>query len=207
MDFWGYLRGLRHWWWLPLLVPVATFLLAQFILIPPAKWTVSWGSFVVFQGSPQHADGAQYTDFVVLDDMTHLLESGVLGDRVYANLPESATGEYSRQDVGEMFSTYRHARYVEITVSADDPDVARTVAETTERVLPEAINHYLLPSDFPRIPGEVETVDGLTEPELETQERLVKVGGITLAGLFIGLGAAGVAEWLRLDYRAKYDAR
>lgn len=207
MDVWSYLKGLRRWWWLLLLFPAAAFLLAQFVLIPPARWDVSWGSFVVFEGSPQHADGAQYTDFVVLDDMTHLLESDVLGDRVYANLPESVTTSYSRADVGEMFSTFRHARYVEITVSADDPDVARTVAETTERIMPDAINHYLLPADFSRIPGEVETVNPPTEPELQTQDRLVKVGGITMAGVLLGLGVAGLAEWLRMDYRAKYSAR
>jgi hypothetical protein len=207
MDVWAYLRGLARWWWLLLLFPVASFLLAQFILVPPAKWDVSWGSVVVFEGNPQFTDGAQYTDFVVLDDMGHLLESDVLGDRVYANLPESVTGEYTREQVGEMFSAFRHARFVEITVSADDPDIARTVAETTERILPEAINNYLLPADFPRIPGDVETLNAMTEPKLQTQDRLIKVGGITLAGVFLGLGAVGIAEWLRLDYRAKYGAR
>lgn len=207
MDVWTYLRGLRRWWWLLLLFPAVAFAIAQFVLVPPAKWDVTWGAFVVFEGSPQHADGAQYTDFVVLDDMTHLLESDVLGDRVYASLPESVTSVYSREDVGEMFSTFRHARFVEITVSADDADVAATVAETTERVMPDAINHYLLPADFPRIPGDVEVMNPRTEPALQTQDRLVKVGGITLAGVFLGLGAAGLAEWLRMDYRVKYEAR
>jgi capsular polysaccharide biosynthesis protein len=207
MDVWSYLKGLRRWWWLLLLFPVVAFALAHFILIPPAKWTISWNSAIVFNGDPNAANSAVYLDYVLLDDMTHLLASDVLGDRVYANLPDDITSEYDRGEIGEMFSSYRHSRFVEITVSGDDPDVVRVVGETTREALPEAVNQYLTPPDFARIPAQISVTTLPSEPEQQTRERLIRVGGITLAGLALGFGAAGVAEWLRLSYRAKYGER
>lgn len=207
MDFWTYLRGLKRWWWLLVAVPALTFLLASFVVIPPAKWTVSWTSAIVFDGDPNVANQSAFLDYVLLDDMTHLLESDVLGDRVYLALPDTITDEYSRAEVGEMFDSFRHSRFVEIMVSADDPEVARTVADVTRTSLPEAINLYLIPPDFSRVPAQVSVTTLPTAPELQTRDRLLKIGGVTLAGVAVGFGAAGVAEWLRLSYREKYGSR
>jgi len=207
MDLWDYLKGLRRWWWLLLVLPAAAFAIAQFILIPPAKYAVSWESVVVFNGDPNLANNPAYLDSVILDDMERLLHSDVLGDRVYLELPEEITSRYSRQDVGKMYSSFRHGRFVELTVAADDAEVATVVAETTQATMPEAINLYLIPADFTRIPAHVSVTSLLSEPELQERDRLVKVGGITLAGAISGIAAAGVAEWLRLSYSAKYGAR
>lgn len=207
MDLWAYLKGLKRWWWLLLVVPGAAFLLASFVLLPPAKWVVSWTSAYAFDGDPNVANHSAFLDYVLLDDMTDLLASDVLGDRVYLQLPDSITEEYSRREVGEMFGSFRHARFVEITVSADDPDVARTVAEVTRTELPEAINLYLIPPDFSRVPAHVSVTTFPREPELQTRERMIQVGGVTIAGVAIGFGAAGVAEWMRLSYREKYAVR
>lgn len=207
MDLWTYLKGLKRWWWLLLVIPSATFLLASFVLIPPAAWTVSWTSAIVFDGDPNAANQSAFLDYVVLDDMTDLLASDVLGDRVYLKLPEEITDAYSRSEVGDMFESYRHARFVEITVSADKPEVARTVAEVTRTALPEAINLYLVPPDFTRVPAYVSVTTFPGEPELQTGERMLKVGGVTAAGVAGGFAAAGVAEWLRLSYREKYGER
>jgi capsular polysaccharide biosynthesis protein len=207
MDVWAYLNGLKRWWWLLVAIPALTFLLASFVLVPPAKWTVTWTSAIVFDGDPNVANQSAFLDYVLLDDMTHLLQSDVLGDRVYLQLPEDMTRTYSRDEVGEMYDSVRHARFVEIMVSADEPDVARTVAEVTRTALPEAINLYLIPPDFSRVPAQVSVTTLPGEPELQTRERLLKVGGVTLAGVAVGFGAAGVAEWLRLSYREKYGSR
>jgi hypothetical protein len=204
MDLWDYLKGLRRWWWLLIVMPLLAFGGASFLLIPAAKWEVRWESVIVFNGDPNVANLSQYLDSVVLDDMAQLLESDVLGDRVYLNLPEAVTSRYSRSEVGAMFSTVRHARFVEFTVRADEADVATIVAETTQHTMPEAINLYLIPADFTRIPAHVSVTDMLSQPELQTTERMIKVGGITLAGLIVGFAASGVAEWLRLSYSAKY---
>ena len=206
MDLWTYIRGLKRWWWLIIVFPIAAFGVAS-LALPAAKWTVTWDSAIVANGDPNAANRSASLDFVVLDDMSHLLASDVLGDRVYLQLPENITREYSRAEVGKMFDSFRHARFVEITVSADDPDVARTVAEVTRNALPEAINLYLIPPDFSRIPVQVSVTSFPREPELQTRDRMIKVGGVTIAGVAAGFGAAGVAEWLRLSYREKYGAR
>lgn len=207
MDLWDYLKGLRRWWWLILVAPAIAFGIAQLLLFPAAKWEVRWESVIVFNGDPGIANASQYLDSVLLDDMGRLLESDVLGDLVYAELPGDITSRYSRSDVGEMYSAVRHARFVEFIVTADAADVATIVAETTQRTLPEAINLYLIPADFTRIPAHVSVTSLLTEPELQTRDRLIKVGGVTLAGVITGFAAAGVAEWLRMSYSAKYGAR
>lgn len=207
MSLWTYLRGLRHWWWLPLFFGVGAFLVASFVLIPPAPWTVSWTTAIVFNGDPNAANNAQFLDSVLLDDMTQLLESDVLGDEVYLELPEEIASEYSRDDIGQMFDSRRHGRFVEFFVSADDPDVAVSVARTTRDVLPEAINTYLIPPDFTRIPAQIRVTTFPTGPEQQTTDRLIQVGGVTMAGVTIGFAGAGVAEWTRLSYREKYGAR
>lgn len=207
MDLWDYLQGLRRWWWMLVVVPVLAFALASFVLIPPAKWAVTWTSAIVFDGDPNVANHSAFLDYVLLDDMANLLRSEVLGDRVYLALPEEVTERYSREDVGAMFDAMRHARFVEITVAADDPEVAETVARVTRTEMPEAINLYLVPPDFTRIPAHVSVTTLPTDPELQTRDRMIAIGGITLAGAILGVTGAGVAEWLRLGYREKYGAR
>jgi hypothetical protein len=207
MDLWDYLKGLRRWWWMLVVAPVIAFALASFVLIPPAKWAVTWTSAIVLDGDPNVANQSAFLDYILLDDMANLLRSDVLGDRVYLALPEEVTDRYSRHDVGEMFDSMRHARFVEMTVAADDPGVAETVARITRMVMPEAINLYLIPPDFTRIPAYVSVTTLPSEPELQTRDRMIAIGGITLAGMIIGVTGAGVAEWMRLSYREKYGSR
>lgn len=207
MDLWTYLRGLRRWWWLLLIVPAAAFALASFVIVPPAKWEVRWTSTLVLDGDPNLANQSAFLDYVLLDDMTHLLQSGVLGDLIYRELPDTVTERYSRDDVGAMYDSFRHARFVEFAVAADDPDVAKLVAETTIAAMPDAINRYLLPPDFGRFPAYVRVTTMPTAPGLQTRERLIAVGGFSVAGVVLGGVSAGVAEWLRMSYREKYGAR
>lgn len=207
MDLWTYVKGLRRWWWLLLVMPAIAFALASFLIVPPAKWEVRWTSALALDGDPNLANQSAFLDYVLLDDMTHLLASGALGDIVYRELPETVTERYTRDDVGAMYDSFRHARFVEFTVAADDPDVATAVAATTIEAMPDAINRYLLPPDFDRFPAYVRVTTMPSEPELQTRERLIAVGGFTLAGFVVGAVGAGVAEWLRLSYREKYGAR
>ena len=188
-------------------VPLVAFLLSFFVFFPSAPWQVSWGSFITFAGNPGKASSFNYIDFIVLDDMEHLLHSDVLGDVVYLNLPEEVTTNYTREQVGSMFTSYRHARYVQIWVTGDDPQVVETVARVTENILPDAVNQYLIPADDANYPGKVETMNGLTAPMKLTLERYRKVGAVTAAGGAVALCMVGAAEWLRCSYRAKYGTR
>lgn len=207
MDLWTYLEGLRRWWWLLLVVPATVFALASFVIVPPATWEVRWTSTLVLDGDPNTANRSAFLDYILLDDMTHLLESGALGDIIYRELPDTITERYLRDEIGAMYDSFRHARFVEFTVAADDPDVAEQVAETTIAAMPDAINLYLLPPDFTRFPAYVRVTTMPTEPELQTRERLIAVGGFTMAGVVLGAVSAGVAEWLRISYREKYGVR
>lgn len=207
MDLWSYLRALLRWWWLLVLVPLIAFVLAFFVLFPTTPWQTTWNMAITFEGNPAKASSFEYVDFIVLDDMEHLLQSDVLGDHVYMQLPEEITSRYSREEIGQMYSSYRHARFVQIWVTGEDPDVVETVARATEAALPEAVNEYLIPADNVSYPGKVETVDRITAPEQLVQERWLNIGAVTGAGLILALCLVGVAEWLRLSYRAKYGAR
>lgn len=187
-----------------MIVPAAAFVLAHFAIVPPAKWQTSWESTIVFPGNPAKSSSFNYVDFVVLDDMAHLLRSDVLGDRVYANLPNDVASTYSREEIGEMFSSYRNSRFVDITVAGEDRDVVETVAHTTEAVLPETVNEFLIPPDSTSFPSQVESMTRIPEPVLQTNERWLNVGAITAAAVIVALCLVGLAEWLRLSYQAKY---
>jgi hypothetical protein len=207
MDLWTYLRSFARWWWLALAFPVAGFLLAYVVLFPSAPYQASWTVFMGFNDNPGRANSFAYVDYIVLDDIGHLLQSDVAGDVIYLNLPESVTNAYTREEVGNMFSSFRHARFVEIFVTGDDPEVVRNVAETTEGILAMTVNEYLIPPDNPNYPGVVETMNPISEPERLTRERLKNTGAVTLASAALGLIAVGVAEWLRQVSRSNQGAR
>jgi capsular polysaccharide biosynthesis protein len=207
MDLWTYMKALVRWWWVLLVVPLIAFSLAFFVLFSSAPWQTSWTTLVTFEGNPQKANSFNYIDFIVLDDMEHLLHSDVLGDQVYMKLPGEITERYTRGEIGEMYSSYRHARFVQIWVTGDDPSVLQTVAETTEDILPEAVNQYLVPPDNASYPGMVETMDEITAPTKLKKDRFLKIGAVTGAGGAAALCLVGAAEWLRLSYRSKYGAR
>lgn len=206
MDLWDYLKGLRRWWWLVVIFPAIAALLLQFVIVPPARYQTSWTTVVTFRGNPSTANSVNYVDFIVLDDMEQLLHSGVVGDLVYRQLPPEMTAHLSRQDLGAMYRSFRHARFVQIWVSGDDPAIVTAVTAATQRVLPEAVNTYLIPPDYAPIPGTVEIVTPAGQPVQHRAQRLARIGVATAGALLVGLVAAGVAEWLRLSWRAKYRA-
>lgn len=207
MDLWTYLKSFARWWWIVLVVPAATFAVAVFLLFPSAPWQASWNTFIGFNDNPARANSYVYVDFIVLDDIEHLIQSDVAGDLLYLRLPEDITTEYSREEIGEMFSSYRHARFVEIFVTGDDANVVDVVAQTMEEILPEVVNQYLVPPDLPNTPGVVETMDELQPAEQLTNERWLNVAAVTGASIALALCLVGIAEWLRLSYRAKYGER
>lgn len=207
MDLWTYLKSFQRWWWIVIAVPAVAFVLAVFVVVPPAKWQTSWESTIIFPGNPAASNSFEYVDFIVLDDMAHLLRTDILGDRVYAALPDEITSRYSREQIGEMYSAFRSSRFVEITVSGDDPDVVNAVARTTEEVLPESVNEFLIPADSTAYPSEVTTMTPIPEPVLQSSERWLDIGVMTVAAVLVSLCLVGLAEWLRLSYRAKYGAR
>lgn len=207
MDLWSYLGALLRWWWLLVLVPLIAFVLAFFVLFPEAPWQTTWKTVITFEGNPAKASSFEYVDFIVLDDMEHLLQSDVIGDQVYLHLPDDITSRYSREDIGQMYSSYRHARFVQIWVTGDEPEVVDAVAQATEAVLPEAVNEYLIPPDNPDFPGMVETVDRLGEPVQLAMERWQKVAAVTGVGVITALCLVGIVEWLSMSHRLKYGER
>ena len=207
MDLWTYLRALVRWWWMLIGVPIVAFVLAFFVLFPTAPWQSTWTTLMTFEGNPAKANSFVYADFIVLDDLERLIRTDVVGDLLYMRLPDEITSRYTRDDVGDMFRTYRHARYVQTWVTGDDPDVVKTLASTMEALLPEAVNEYLIPADSTAYPGKVETMDRITEPTRMTRDRWLRIGAVTGAGVIAGFCLVGAAEWLRMSYRAKYGAK
>lgn len=207
MDVWTYLKSYRRWWWMLLVVPAIAFALSFFVFFPTTQYQASWTTFIGFNDNPARANSYVYVDFIVLDDIEHLIRSDVAGDVLYLRLPEEITSQYSREEVGAMFSSYRHARFVEIFVTGEDPEVVDTVAQTMESIMPELVNQYLVPPDLPNVPGVVETMNALEPADSLQRERWTNIAAVTGAGVAISLCLVGVAEWLRRSYRAKYGER
>ena len=207
MDVWTYLKALVRWWWILLAPPLLAFLLAIVVLFPSAPWQSTWTTLITFEGNPDKASSFDFADFIVLDDLEHLIHTDVVGDLLYLHLPDEITSRYSREEVGAMFTTYRHARFVQTWVTGDDPEVVTSLATTMENILPEAINAYLIPADSTDYPAHVETMNRITEPARQTRDRWLRIGAMTGAAFIAGACLVGVAEWMRLSYRAKYGAR
>lgn len=205
MDIWDWLRGLKRWWWMLLVLPGLAAAVTWFAA-PEPEYEVEWTLYIIFD-DPNMANNPAYIDFVVLDDLALLLHTGVLGDVVYLQLPEEVRENLSRDDFGEMVESRRHAHYVWIKIHGDNAETVQTVANTIDAELPDAVNHYLIPATHTRGPANIMVMDPMTEPTLNTQTRIRTVGAVTLAAGMVALAGTGAAEWLRLSYRAKNAAR
>ena len=205
MDLWDCLRGLKRWWWILVLFPGLAGVTTWIVAPKPAyetTWTVN-----VLLDDPEYANNQNYFDFLLLDDLDSLMRSGALGDVMYLKLPEATQSKISREKFGDMIESRRQGRSVEITISGDDADTVQVVAETITANLEGVANQYLLPADNTRGPVTINILDDIPAPTLNTTKRLVTVGAITTGAMLLSLAATGVAEWLRMSYRAKNSAR
>jgi hypothetical protein len=205
VDIWDWLRGLRRWWWMIIVFPVGVAAIA-WVAAPEPRYESSWSLNIYFD-DPSITNNPGYIDFVLLDDFDLLMRTGVLGDVMYTRLPEDVKARLHRDEFGAMFHSSRKARFVEITVVGDDPELIRTVANTLNDNLTEVTNLYLVPPDYRFGQATVNVLDPISDPALNTRDRLVTVGSVAVATLLASIAATGVAEWLRLSYREKYAAR
>lgn len=205
MDFWDWLRSLRRWWWMIVVFPIIAAGIT-WLAAPEPQYESSWTLNISFD-DPNLTNSPGYIDFVLLDDLDMLMRTGVLGDVMYTRLPEDVQEQVTRDEFGRMIHSSRKARFVRITVAGDDPDVIKAVANTISDNLEDVTNLYLVPPDYRFGPANVNVLDPVSEPALNTRDRLVIVGSVTVAAFLASIAATGVAEWLRLSYRAKYAAR
>ena len=204
MDIWDWFKSLRRWWWMIVVFPIAAAAISWVILPAPqyeSRWTVN-----IYFDEPTLTNSPAYIDFVFLDDLALLMETGVLGDVMYLRLPEDVQAQLSREQFGDMIRSSRRAHFVEITVVGDTPEIITKVATTIEANLAEVANLYLVPPDYRFGAATINVLDPISEPALNTRDRLVTVGAITGATLLAAIAATGVAEWLRLSYRLKNAA-
>lgn len=205
MDIWDWIKSLQRWWWIIVLFPVMAAGIG-WIAAPEPEYESQWTVNIVFD-DPDRANSPAYFDFILLDDFALLMRTGALGDVIYLSLPEDVRAELSREDFGAMITSSRKAHFVEITVSGDDPELILVVAETINANAEEVANQYLVPPTVRDTAATLNTLDPIPEPTLNTQPRMVLVGSVTMGTLLVSIAATGVVEWLRLSYRAKYDAR
>lgn len=205
MDIWDWIKGLRRWWWIPVVFPLIAGAIIWFTA-PEPEYESTFTLNVVLD-DPAVANSPAYFDFILLDDMDLLLQTGVLGDLMYLKLPEETQASLTRQEFGEMFESNRRARFVEIIVSGDDPELVGLVANTINENIEELTNFYLIPPTYAKGPAIVNTLDPVSEPALNSDSRLVRTGSIVGAVFLVSLAATGVTEWLRLSYSAKNSAK
>lgn len=205
MDIWDWIRGLRRWWWMLIVFPLLAAGIS-WMTAPEPKYESSWNLHVLFD-DPNRASNPEYFDFIFLDDLDSLLKSSVLGDVMYLRLPDETSEVLTRDEFGDMISSKRKATFVEITVSGTDPDHVAVVAQTLEDNLEEVTNAYLVPPAYAGGSATVQSVDPIGEPALNSMDRLITVGAITLATVLVSVAATGVAEWLRISYSAKNASR
>lgn len=202
MDIWDWIKGLRRWWWMIIVFPVLAAGVSWFAA-PEPEYETRWTVNVLF-GDPNFANSPTYFDFIFLDDFDLLVQSGVFGDILYLRSPEEVKTAITREEFGEMVSSSRKAHFVEIVVSGNDPEIIDSVADTIQANSEEVANQYLVPPTYNLGPAEINIVDERTEPAVNREPRLVVVGSVTVGVLLASIAATGVAEWMRMSYRAKY---
>lgn len=205
MDIWDWLKGLRRWWWMIVVFPIVAGTIG-WMTAPEPEYETRWTVNIHF-GDPTVSNNPGYIDFVLLDDFHLLMNTGVLGDVMYLRLPEDVQASLSRDEFGGMVDSSRKARFVEIVISGDDPEIVQVVAETIDANVEELTNHYLIPPTYHGGAATVDVLDPMTEPALNPGPRTVQAGAIMAGAALAAVAATGVAEWLRISYRAKYASK
>lgn len=205
MDIWDWLKGLRTWWWMIIVFPLLAASVA-WIATPDPQYESRWNVNIYFD-DPSRTNATSYFDFIFLDDYAQLIETGLFGDFIYLRLPQDVQQELSREAFGQMVSSSRRGSFVEIAVRGDDRVLVSVVADTIAANSEEIANQYLVPPTYSSGLATINILDPISEPELNNRSRLITVGAITVATGMVAIAATGVAEWLRLSYRAKNAAR
>ena len=186
--------ALRKRWWLVVLVPaiVLPLLIVRARLQP---FQTSLNAVVVIPGDTEDPGNSERPELMVLDDLPSLVSSRVFAEAVAQDLASRGVEAELASDVGGLQSALegtRYSRVLTVTVTRDDPDEARQIAESAASVLPSVVNQFLVAD--PADPATVQIIDPPGEPTRSRPNQILIIAVLTIVSVAVGAGIAVAAE-------------
>lgn len=190
-------EALRKRWWLAVLVPAIILpLLIVRARIQPYQTTLN--AIVLIPWDTQDPGDSERPELMVLDDLPSLVSSRVFAEAVANDMASRGAGGSVVTDVDGVkaaLGATRYSRVLTVTVTRDDRDEARAIAESAAAVLPGQVNRYLVAD--PTEPATVQIIDPPGDPTRSRPNQALIIAALTVVAFAVGAGIALTAEmWI-----------
>ncbi|HET8522910.1 MAG TPA: hypothetical protein VFL82_06740 [Thermomicrobiales bacterium] len=193
MDFLQFLRILGRWWWLVLGLPLAALIAGVwFTSNPPYESTLR--ATVLIPGDTEIPGNSERPELMVLDDAPVLVGSNAFAAMVAKALPSVGGPNLSVTTVQAALSGERYSRVLTIHAKRDDAGEAKAIADAAAKILPDAVNQYLVAAGAQ--PATVRIIDPPSAPSPANANRWPILAVETLAVFIIAVVLALTANAL-----------
>jgi capsular polysaccharide biosynthesis protein len=200
MDFLRFLQILGRWWWLVVGLPLAALLIGVWLTSdPPYQSTLR--ATVLIPGDTEIPGNAERPELMVLDDAPVLVESEAFAGMVAKALPSVGGPALSVATVQSALSGERYSRVLTIHATRDNATEAKAIAEAAAKILPDAVNTYLVAAGGDQ--ATVRVIDPPSAPAPADAHRWPILAVETLAAFIIGVVLALTANALGIRPRPR----
>jgi capsular polysaccharide biosynthesis protein len=193
MDFLRFLQILGRWWWLVLGLPLAAFVIGVWLTSnPPYESTLR--ATVLIPGDTEIPGNAERPELMVLDDAPVLVSSEAFAEMVAKALPDVGGPKLSVATVHSALSGERYSRVLTIHARRDNAGEARAIADAAAKILPDAVNTYLVAAGSD--PATVRIIDPPSASTPANANRWSILAVETIAVFIVGVVLALTADAL-----------
>lgn len=153
---------IRRRWWIVLLLPVVA-VLATYVFQRNEPYQSTVRATVLIPGDTEDPGNSERPELMVLDDLPPFIGSYAFATQVQAAMPES---DLTIEQVQSTLAGSRYSRVLTVAITSEDRNEVAQIASAVEKVIPEAINDYLIPTG-----GEPATVKIIDPPTAPTRDR------------------------------------
>jgi hypothetical protein len=189
---------MRRWWWLIVALPVLG-VASGVLMTRDQPFESSFRATVLIPGDTEIPGSAERPELMVMDDAPELVASRAFAEMVHAALEPTFQTELTVDDVHAALSGQRYSRVLTVTAARQQANEAVAVSAAAARVLPDAINQYLV-ANSDMEPATVQVIDPPSAAAKCQMERWIRIAAQ-------GAAATGLAVVLALLLDAVFGTR
>jgi capsular polysaccharide biosynthesis protein len=165
-------RFIRRWWWLLIALPLVG-LIAGFVMTRNQPYVSDVKATVLIPFDTEDPGNSERPELMILDDSTAVVSSFAFAELVHAALPADLQGSLSVDDVKDSLAGSRYSRVLTVTSSNDSKATAEAIATAVARVLPAAVNMFMVADGAPQ--ATVRVIDPASDATQDRMGRLTRI--------------------------------
>lgn len=191
----------RRWWWVLVLLPLIGGVVGVMVTRnQPFSSTVR--ATVLLPGDTEDTGSAERPELMILDDVPAFIHSIAFAQLVHDQLIADGITSPGVTAIRDALSGSRYSRVVTITAKTGDAALTKRIADAAGRVLPDAVNQYLIADGAPA--ASVRIIDPASDP---VQNRMGRISRVVVQAAAAFVLACVVAFLLDTTTRTPGQAR